>query len=67
MNKPLVPSKHFCDSISTLQTTMKSDVVNGHQDVASDNTTRANVLIYDVNAGNTDFGIELCNTLLGDG
>ena len=62
-----VLNKHLSDSVSTLQTTMKSGVVNAHQGVASNDIKSSGVLLYDVNAGNTDFSIELCNTLLGDG
>ena len=68
MNEPSeVLNKHLSDGVSTLQTTMKSDVMNGHQDMASIEVKSSCVLLYDVNAGNTDFSIELCNTLLKDG
>ena len=67
MNNPSALNKHLSDNDTTLQTTITSGKVNGHQDVVSNGIRSENVLIYDVNAGNTDFGIELCDTLLRDG
>ena len=67
MNKPLETlNKHLSDGVNTPQT-MQCDVVNGHQGVASNDAQNTCVLLYDVNAGHTDFSIELCNTLLKDG
>ena len=65
--KPLACNNHLSDNVTTLQTTMTSDLMDGHQRVASNDVDSENILIYDVNAGNTDFDFELCNTLLKDG
>ena len=62
-----VEKKKLSDGVNTLQPTMKCDVMNDHQGVASNDAQSTCVLLYDVNVGHTGFSIELCNTLLNDG